>query len=243
MPGHPSDRCGRISTSRPGRLRILSGSGGEVDTSFTVRSVPSGGESEKGGGTMVFSRSSSAAAVPHNPAAWPLIGREEALADVAAAIVRPGPGSLVLAGPSGVGRSRLAREALGAARSAGFSTEWFVATRAAASIPFGAFARLLDGVDRDGSDRLTLFLCAVEVLAERAKGRRLVLGVDDAHLLDQAGAALLHQVAATGMAFVVATVCAGEPAPEPVAALGKGGLGTRLEVRPLAPEQVERLLG
>jgi DNA-binding CsgD family transcriptional regulator len=178
---------------------------------------------------------------PHR-SGWPLIGRDDVLDVLTTALARRGPGSLVLSGQPGVGRSRLAHEALAWAQAAGFATEWFVATRAAASIPFGAFARMLDGPDLEGSDRLTLFLSAVEVLAERAGRRRLVVAVDDAHLLDQAGAALLHQVAATGTAFVAATVCSGQPVPEPIVALGRDGLGTRIDVAPLTAADLERLL-
>ena len=174
---------------------------------------------------------------------WPLIGRDDVLDTLTAAIARRGTGSIVLDGRPGVGRSRLAHEALQSAQSSGAATEWFVATRAAAPIPFGAFGRLLAGIDVEGSDRLNLFLSAVKALVERAGGRRLILGVDDAHLLDQAGAALLHQLAATGTAFVVATICTGEPAPEPIAALGMDGIGARIELPPLTPADFERLLG
>src|SRR2546423_13003916 len=88
---------------------------------------------------------------PHR-SRWPLIGRDDVLGVVATALARRGPGSLVLSGRPGFGRSRLAHEALRLARSSGMATEWFVATRAAASIPFGAFARLLDGAHPEGSD-------------------------------------------------------------------------------------------
>ncbi len=176
------------------------------------------------------------------PHRWPLVGRDDQLQTVNEAIARAGPGSLVLSGRPGVGRSRLAHEALRAAQAAGFATEWFLASRAAASIPFGAFARLLSGLDLGDSDRLTLFLSAVEALAARSGGRRLVLAVDEAHLLDQAGAALLHQVAATGTAFVVATVCTGEAIPEPILALGKDGLGARIDLPPLTVSDFDRLL-
>lgn len=176
---------------------------------------------------------------------WPLIGRDQVLEVVATAIAQQDSGSLLLSGRPGVGRSRLAYEALQWARDrnpAGFATEWFVATPSAASIPFGAFARLLDGFNLKRAGRLTLFRSAVETLAARAGGGRLVLAVDDAHLLDQAGAALLHLVAATGTAFVVATTRTGEPAPEPILALGKDGLGARIELLPLSRADFERLL-
>jgi DNA-binding CsgD family transcriptional regulator len=220
----------------------LFGSGPDVDTSLTDRSVASDPESGARREEVLCSGSSTKTAVRYPAARWPLIGREEELADLVATMVRPGPGSVVVAGRPGIGRTRLARDALHQAQSAGFVIEWFVATSAAASVPFGAFARLLEGIDLEASDRLTLFLTAVESLAERAGGRRLVLGVDDAHLLDQPAAALLHQVAATGTAFVMATVRTGEPAPEPILALGKDGLGRRLDLQPLAAAQLERLV-
>jgi hypothetical protein len=50
---------------------------------------------------------------------------------------------LLLAGAPGVGKTRLAREALAAAEAAGCDTEWAVASRAVAAIPFGALAHLL----------------------------------------------------------------------------------------------------
>ena len=159
---------------------------------------------------------------------WPLTGRTEALGTVTSAMARSAHGSLVVGGCPGMGRSRLALEVADWASSAGFAVETFVATRAAASMPFGAFARLLKGVAGGESDRLRLFISALEALEKTARGSRLLVLVDDAHLLDQAGAALLHQVAATGTAFVVATVRTGAPAPEPVGALGRPELGSRV---------------
>ena len=174
---------------------------------------------------------------------WPLTGRGEAFGAVTSAIAGSGRRSYVLGGGPGMGRSRLALEVAEWAASAGFAVETFVVTRAAASVPFGAFARLLQGVAVGSSDRLGLFIAAIDALEKRARGGRLVFVVDDAHLLDQASAAFLHQVAATGTAFVVATVRTGEPAPEPVVALGQAELGSRLELPPLTLDDVDRLLG
>src|SRR5690606_2727665 len=60
--------------------------------------------------------------------------------------------------------------------------------------------------------------------------------------LDDASATLVHQVAATGAATVLATVTAGEPAPDAVVALWKDGLAERVEISGLAAEAIERLL-
>jgi type II secretory pathway predicted ATPase ExeA len=118
-----------------------------------------------------------------------------------------------LAGTPGVGKTRLAREALAAAEAKGCSTGWAAASRAVAAIPFGAIVHLLPA-ESDNSTHLQVLQRTGEWLTSQARGRRVVLGVDDAHLLDDASAALVHHLAVTGVAFVVATLRTGEPCPE-----------------------------
>jgi hypothetical protein len=60
-------------------------------------------------------------------------------------------------------------------------------------------------------------------MAAQAGGRRVILGVDGAHMLDDASAALLCHLVVKGIASVVATLPTGEPAPGPVTALRKEG--------------------
>jgi DNA-binding CsgD family transcriptional regulator len=149
---------------------------------------------------------------------------------------------VVLAGAAGVGKTRLARAALAAAEAKGWAVSWAVATRAAASIPLGALAHLLPA-DVAGADRFELFRRAAAHLVEGASGARLALGVDDAHLLDDVSAALIHQLAATAAAFVVVTVRSGVQAPDPVVALWKDGLAERVEVQPLDRGEADELAG
>jgi DNA-binding CsgD family transcriptional regulator len=178
---------------------------------------------------------------------WPLVGRRSELEVLSAALADTAAGGVVLAGEAGIGKTRLAREALARAEAAGWEVEWLAATRAAASIPFGAVSHLLPPAERLGDDRLDTLRRTAELLAERSRGRPLVLGVDDAHLLDDASAALVHQLAIRGLAVVVATVRTGEPAPDPVIALWKNGLARRLDLSALPPsataELLERRLG
>ena len=110
----------------------------------------------------------------------------------------------MVSGTAGVGKTRLAREVLVAARAEGAATEWVQATRAAASIPLGAFAGLVP-VGVELHERLQLLQLCSEALRERGGPRRVVLGVDDAHLLDPASAALVLELATSGTAFVVVT--------------------------------------
>jgi DNA-binding CsgD family transcriptional regulator len=174
---------------------------------------------------------------------WPLIGRRAELEVLGAVIGDAAARGVVLAGAAGVGKTRLAREALAQAKAAERDVEWVVATRAAASIPFGAVSHLLPPAERIGDDRLNMLRRAAALLAERGHGRPLVLAVDDAHLLDDASAALVHLLALRGLAVVLATVRAGAPAPDSVVALWKDGLVRRLDLPTLAPEATAELLG
>ena len=135
---------------------------------------------------------------------WPLIGRREELSIIERTLGEDQCRGLLLAGAPGVGKTRLAREALAAAEAAGCETKWAVASRAVAAIPFGAVAHLLPPAE-EKSTHLQLLQQAGQWLAERAGGRRVVLGIDDAHMLDDASAALLFHLVINGIAFVVAT--------------------------------------
>ena len=151
-------------------------------------------------------------------------------------------GGVVLAGGPGVGKTRLAREAVLRAAEAGRDTDWVVATRSAADVPFGALWHLLAGAPRSGASPLELLRQTAARLAARAAGHAIVLGVDDADLLDDWSAALIHQLVLHGHLFVVAAVRAGAPTPDAVTALWKDGLARRLNVRPLASAAVDELL-
>ncbi|HYZ97228.1 MAG TPA: AAA family ATPase [Acidimicrobiales bacterium] len=176
---------------------------------------------------------------------WPLVGRVAELALVRDLLASPETRGVVLAGPAGVGKTRLGQECLRIAERAGLDAVQVTATRSAAQLPFGAVAPVLHEVaPQPGAvdDRIDVLRRSVAALGEGSDGRRLVLFVDDAHLLDDASATLVHQVAATGSAIVLATVCTGEPAPDSVVALWKDGLAARVEVAGLSPEAVGELL-
>ena len=172
---------------------------------------------------------------------WPLIGRQEELSVIEHALEDGQYRGLLLAGASGVGKTRLAREALAAAETAGCDTSWAVASRTVAGIPFGALAHLLPPAEPN-STHLQVLQQAGKWITERAAGHRVVLGIDDAHMLDDASAALLFHLVINGIAFVVATVRTGEPASGPVTALWKEGVAERLEIQALARAEVGELI-
>ncbi|GAB3347577.1 AAA family ATPase [Amycolatopsis echigonensis] len=177
---------------------------------------------------------------------WPLVGRTDALRRLRETLTGPGDRGVVLAGSLGVGKSRLAAEGLHLAARAGLPTARASATRSSSGIPFGALAPLLPSIRQAEAgavdDRADLLRRCTAALVERGEGRRLVLLVDDAHLLDDMSATLIHQLADTRAVQILATVRSCEQAPDPVVALWKDGLAERVEVEGLGPDAVAEVL-
>ncbi|HEX2186102.1 MAG TPA: hypothetical protein VHN78_11425, partial [Chloroflexota bacterium] len=120
---------------------------------------------------------------------------------------------------------------------------WVAATASASSIPLGAFAHVLPRPPAAGElSGLDLLRQATAALTDAAGGARLVVGVDDAHLLDDASATLVHQLALSGSASLIVTVRGGQWAPEPIVALWKERLVERLELQPLSRLEVAELV-
>ena len=172
---------------------------------------------------------------------WPLVGRAAELERVAG-FLREGQGAIVLAGPAGVGKTRLGSECLEAAASQGFVPLRVGATQGAAGLPFGAFAHLIPD-PAPSNDLLALLRQIAKAVVERGRGKKVVVLVDDAHLLDQHSAALTHLLATTDGTQVLATLRSGEAAPEQVVALWKDGIAQRLDLRPLGSREIADLLG
>jgi predicted ATPase len=144
---------------------------------------------------------------------------------------------VVFAGAPGVGKTRLAREVLDRAAVRGVTPHWFVATEAARSVPLGPFATVRGDVSRD-----VIGLVRQVVAALRSAPGHVVVGVDDAHLLDAASALMVHQLVHDGRVTVVATVRAGEPAPDAVTAPWKDGHLPRVELRSLSADDSDLLV-
>jgi DNA-binding CsgD family transcriptional regulator len=175
---------------------------------------------------------------------WPLVGRDEELAQLTAAVLAHR--GAVITGAGGVGKTTLAMTGLRVAEERGMSVARAAATWASRGLPFGALAPFLppdprrDGLDRE--DRGELLRRYGRAVAGRAGGRPLVVFVDDAHLLDGGSATLVHQLALTRAATVLVTVRSGEAAPDPVVALWKDGPAERIEVCVLGDTAIEEML-
>lgn len=161
---------------------------------------------------------------------WPLIGRSRQLRAIEAALADPAYAGVVVSGTSGVGKSRVVREALDAARSRGFVVRWIVGTSTARALPLGALAPWAGAAHTDG---LALLRGVVAALTESPPAHDVVLGVDDAPLLDELSTLVVHQVIQQRSAKVVLTVRDTDPIPPATTELWKVGEFTRLVVEPL----------
>ena len=173
---------------------------------------------------------------------WPLVGRNHELERIRAVMDGGERSAVVLAGLVGVGKSWLASEALTKAEAAGWAAGRVKAGEAASSIPFGALAPLLPTTIGSSVEPADMLRRAREAIVALGEGRRLALLVDDAHLLDDASATLVHQLVATRSVFVIATVRSAHPAPDPIVALWKDELADRIEVPPLSRADIEEVL-
>ncbi|MGB3326699.1 MAG: LuxR C-terminal-related transcriptional regulator [Mycolicibacterium fortuitum] len=160
-----------------------------------------------------------------------LAGREEELATIRRCLGGPGiHHGVVIVGSAGVGKTRLAREALSHASASGHRTNWFVGTESARAIPLGAFT---GSITQSMCDPLPDVRRLIDSFVAQQRMGKVVVGVDDAHLLDPLSAHVVHQLAQTQGVRLVVTARSGGPEPDAVTALWKDGLLDRIDLEPL----------
>jgi DNA-binding CsgD family transcriptional regulator len=174
-----------------------------------------------------------------------LTGRDSELAIIRRALSGAGNHSgVVIAGAAGVGKTWLAREALRRAEASGERTKWIVGTESARALPLGAF---IGELGEAMSDPLTNVRRVINSFVAQQRRGRVVVGVDDAHLLDGLSALVVHQLASSGGARLVVTIRTGSEEPDAVTLLYKDGLLARLDLEPLSAaatrEVIESALG
>src|SRR6202012_4252922 len=97
------------------------------------------------------------------------------------------------------------------------------------------------------AEPLTNVRRVISSFVAQQRGGRVVMGVDDAHLLDGLSALVVHQLAQSGGARLVVTMRTGGVEPDAVTLLYKDGLLGRLDLEPLSAaatrEVIESTLG
>jgi hypothetical protein len=170
---------------------------------------------------------------------WPLTGRSEEMRAIEAAILASDVSGIVICGAAGVGKSRIARDALSAAVSRGCQGRWAVGTSAAQTVPLGAFtAWAQSGV----TDAVQLVRGVIESLTAAPAGTTVVVGVDDVHLLDGLSTFVVQQIVLRGAAKVVLTMRDDEPIPAAVQEIWRVGQFDRLDLQPLSFAESTTLL-
>jgi DNA-binding CsgD family transcriptional regulator len=170
---------------------------------------------------------------------WPLTGRSQEQRLIEAAVFDSESAGVVICGPAGVGKSRVAREALNSAASRGCETRWIVGTSSARSIPLGALSSWAEPTERD---TLLLIRGAIAALTSGATGTGVILGVDDVALLDDLSTFVVHQIIQRRSAKVVLTIREGETIPAGVRELWDRGQLDRIDLQPLSEAETTALV-
>lgn len=172
----------------------------------------------------------------------PTIGRDEEHAMLLALV---GEGrSVVVTGASGVGKTHVAREVMRAVDASGAPTVWAAATRSGRDIPFGALASVLPSeviAQISGSSTAELYLSIRRELERNPLSLPELICIDDAHLLDDASATLVHQLVTSGRVSMLLVVTSDTRAPEAITALWKEGAAARVELQPLSRQETDDL--
>ena len=171
--------------------------------------------------------------------AWPLTGRSEEMRIIEAALSASDLSGIVVCGAAGVGKSRIGREAFTSAASRGCETRWAIGTSSARAVPLGAFATWARS---DVTDPVQLIPGVIESLTSAPRGTTVVVGVDDAHLLDDLSTFVLHQIVHRHATKVLLTIRDGEPISAGLQEIWKGGQLDRLDMQPLSRDETTMLV-
>lgn len=174
---------------------------------------------------------------------WPLLERH-AEVDLLVTALHGRTASTMISGPTGSGRTRLLDEVCRHAERRGWRVLRAVTAPWLTDMPLLALTALLPDLAApvEGSDHGALFRRVRLAAVDTSDGQPILLAVDDAHLLDETSAALVHYLMATGAARVLATVCAGHPLAPAVSALCSTPDTRRVDLEPLGRDSVTRLL-
>ena len=178
--------------------------------------------------------------------AWPLVGRQQLLDRITATLRSPAASVVILCGPSGVGKTRLASHAAGLLEADGWLAIPVTASETMSSIPLGAlapaFAREPLDLGAVSQDSVVLFEQVRRSIELMATGRRALMVVDDLSLLDSLSLAVITQLLASGTVRLIATVRSGDPLPDAILSMWTSSTALRLDVPPLDVAEYETVL-
>ena len=177
--------------------------------------------------------------------AWPLVGRD-ALVDRGVAALTGSARTLLVYGPSGIGKSRVMQAVTERLGDHGWCVLAASGNTALSAVPLGALAPVLAGdpvaMVTAAGDPIALYAAASAAVRKVAAGRRTVLAVDDVSAVDSVSVALIAQLVESGVLRLVGTVGESDPVPDGLLSLAAAGDAVRLDVAPLDVDEVSELL-
>jgi hypothetical protein len=167
---------------------------------------------------------------------WPLVARESELDTIRASLASgSGQAGVLIVGPPGVGKTRLAEEAVAAVDRR--TVLRFVGTLAAQCIPLAPALAVVPGLS--GAPDQVIMKVHAELAARRPPA---LLLVDDVQWLDSSTQTLVHGLIRARGVRVVATARDDLPIPPTILHLWQDGLLGRVDLAPLAPAESARLV-
>lgn len=172
--------------------------------------------------------------------AWPFYGRV-AERERIVSLLRDGDSvGVVVVGGAGVGKSRLLTEVCREVPE--FTVREVLTSAVATEIPLGAFAPLIPSSLAELDQPWLLLREAARAIVSSDDGTRVVVAIDDAHLLDSLSVALVSQLARARSAFLLMSVRDGTPVPETLARLWEERLLDLISLTPLDAEDVANVV-
>ena len=170
-----------------------------------------------------------------------LVGRADTLDELCSAVAGGGAGAIILGGP-GVGKTALLKAAAVRLQDA-FHIIPVRGTALAAATPYGALAYLVSELPPSAVDNpLQLLRELGRYLAAAAGGRRILLTVDNADLLDRYSSMVLSQLLRRGSIAVLAAASRRWEAGDELLDLWSEGLLRRVDLDPLSEQQTRQVM-
>ena len=168
-----------------------------------------------------------------------MIGRDPDITEVLGLLDDRDVRGIALTGRAGVGKTRIAREVVIRAEAAGWSVRTIAATATGQSIPLGACAQWTDDA---GGGSAALVRRVSEAVTDGASPGGALVFIDDAHLLDDLSALVVHRLVESGAAKVLLTMRTGESVPAALTTLWKDHQVVWRDVDALERDQVSAVL-
>jgi DNA-binding CsgD family transcriptional regulator len=169
----------------------------------------------------------------HVPLRWPFVGRTIEAAAVVEALAEDDVNIILICGPAGVGKSRLAEECFERAPFADDRRGRCVANPTLRSIPFGAIAHLLTQTAVDVASSSGAAVAMFSAVRQALGREPFLIYVDDVQYLDDPSTALLVQLLHVRAIRLLATQRSGSELPDGLSNLLRSESLIRVDLGPL----------